>query len=150
MKDILKARTIEHINFVEACSETLKKESEKINEIVKSIREEDDLETQKVYMKKYQAQYLYLSLMAKDLDAAIQSFIESYTCAKISGAKFSKEEDDIFDKYVESNQSAFVLVKGEVKPKDNNLKQILTDRFNTKDITEQSITNLLNYYKEEE
>lgn len=125
----MKSRVIEHINFIEAATEEIKKLSEELRVVGESLATEEEEDTKISYYQKYKSLFSFVGLLYKDLEVRISSFIECYTCAKIAGESFSKEEDTIYEKYLEANRSNFVLSGGKIEAKEKNLFDMISTRF---------------------
>jgi hypothetical protein len=143
----IKERIITHINFIEAASTEFKILNEELKEIINNLQKEDDLNVKLELFQKYKSLFLYSTILYKDLENGIFSFIESYTCAFVSGVSFSEEEKTLYDKYVKNNSFNFLVDKGKLISKNVDLlKNIKENTKVSKEDLDRFLLNIDNFY----
>jgi hypothetical protein len=144
----IKERISTHISFIEVASEEFKVLNEEMVNLINELQKEDEEETYKLEIfKKYKSLFMYSTLLYKDIENAIFSFIESYTCAFISGVKFTDKEKELYDKYIESNGFNFIVDKNKLQPKTKDLMGVIKEKVEVnKDDLQKFMLNIKNFY----
>lgn len=142
IEQIIKERLNDHSLFIEKGAEEVKKLSAEMQDKVNEILSEDNKSFSISVLEDYKALYMYSSLLYKDIESRINKFIECYEIAYTNGIKFNKKEQDLFDKYIESNSNSFVLVKGEIESKTESLLKIIKQKTKGS-VTEDHVINFI-------
>jgi len=146
--EAIKERISTHINFIEVASEEFKGFNEEMTNLINDLHKEDEDEDYKLEVfKKYKAVFMYSTLLYKDIENSIFSFIEAYTCAFVSGVSFTDKEKELYDKYIESNGFSFVNEKNKMQPKTKDLLSVIKEKVQvSKEDLEKFMLNIKNFY----
>ena len=122
----MKERLIELVNKSEALLEEIKARKKEVDEIETQmeVKKGDDLLNLSTdHFVKTQ----YMALLSQELYRTIDKIVECYTCAKLSkeDIELSETEQKIVDNYLEKSVSMFLIDKGKVVSKQDNLLGIM-------------------------
>jgi hypothetical protein len=145
--EAIKERISTHINFIEVASEEFRELNKELTNLINELQKEEEESYKLEVFKKYKSLFMYSTLLYKDIENSIFSFIESYTCAFVCGVEFTEKEKELYDKYIESNGFGFVLDKGKIQPKTKDLLSIIKEKVqvNKEDLQKFSL-NIKNFY----
>lgn len=118
----MKDRIIEYMNLIEGISNEIKTQSNILKETADLIKREENQETRKILAAENFGRMQYIVLLNQDLTKVTCKMSECYTIGKLAqGMDFTEEETKILDANTETTSNNFVMVKGQLKFKNEDL-----------------------------